>query len=72
MSWISEQDRIDRGDYDYPSNYATSKVEIRFFRRDGSFFDKEVEKDTKEEYARQNGLTAGMASWNYGPNRVYK
>lgn len=71
MSWISEQDRIDRGDYD-TSSYVSSKIEIRFFRKDGTFFDKFVEKDTKEEYARQHGLTAGMASWNYGPKRVYE
>lgn len=72
MAWISEQDRIDRGDYDPPSGYATNTIEIRFFRRDGTFFDKIVEQGTKEEYARTHGLTAGMASWNYGPNRVYK
>ena len=24
------------------------------------------EQGTKEEYARTHGLTAGMASWNYG------
>lgn len=30
------------------------------------------EQGTKEEYARTHGLTAVMASWNYGHNRVYK
>lgn len=71
MSWISEQDRIDRGDYEY-SSYTSSTTEFRFFRKDGSFFDKSVPNGTQEDYARQNNLNVYMASWNYGPNRVYK
>lgn len=71
MSWISEQDRIDRDDYLPSGGYVSPNIEVRFFRNDGSFFDKSVPKGTQEEYARQNGLRAGMASWNYGPQRVY-
>lgn len=72
MSWISEQDRIDRGDYDIPSGYVSTTTEYRFFRSDGSFFDKAVPNGTQEEYAKQRGLKVYMSSWNYGPKRVYE
>jgi PAS domain-containing protein len=68
MTWITEQDRQDRESWGQPS----VDVEVRFFRKDGTYFDKTVRRGTEEYYAERNGLRAGMASWNYGLQRVYE